>query len=199
MDYGYIYNILITKIKGGGHMKNIFERFDYFFINLINGKMRNNFFDKFMYIITDLGGAIASSIFTFSLILFGNKSWKLIGLEAFVVLGISQIIVQTLKILLSRERPYNIIEKLNTFGIELKDYSFPSGHTTASFSIAATLSLNIPEISIIVFFLASIIGISRIYLGVHYPTDVLAGIILGVSTSIIVHMFLIEFINRLIY
>lgn len=180
-------------------MKNIFERFDYFFINLINRKMRSKFFDKFMYIVTDLGGAIASSIFTLTLILFGNKTWKLIGFEALVVLGISQIIVQSLKILLSRERPYNIIEKLNTFGIELKDYSFPSGHTTASFSIATTLSLNIPELLPFVFFAASIIGVSRIYLGVHYPTDVLAGIILGISSSILVHMFLIEFINKLIY
>lgn len=180
-------------------MKKLFKKFDNFFIDLINGKMRNKFFDKFMYYITDLGGAISSTIFTLLIILIGNRKFKIIGLEALVVLGLSQIIVQFLKILLSRERPYNIIEKLNTFGIELKDYSFPSGHTTASFSIATTLSLNMPEISIVVFIMASIIGISRIYLGVHYPTDVLAGIILGVTSSIIVHMFLFELINRLIY
>lgn len=180
-------------------MKGFLNRFDSYFIRLINGKMRNSFFDKFMYRITDLGGAIASSIFTLILIVLGNERWKLIGFEALIVLGISQVIVQSLKILLSRERPYKIIEKLNTFGIDLKDYSFPSGHTTASFSIATTLSLNMPKITILIFFLAVIIGISRIYLGVHYPTDVLAGTILGIGTSLIVHIFLIDLINRIIY
>lgn len=180
-------------------MKNYLKSFDTYFINLINGKMRNKFFDKFMYKITDFGGAIASTIFTLILIIIGNDKYKLIGFEVLGVLGISQIIVQSLKILLSRERPYNMIEKLNTFGIDLKDYSFPSGHTTASFTIATTLSLNIPELFIIVFLFASIIGISRIYLGVHYPTDVVAGVILGISSSIIVHIFLIDLIKRLIY
>lgn len=180
-------------------MKNILKRFDYFFIKIINDKMRNNFFDKFMYKFTDLGGAIASTIFTLILIIAGDDKFKLIGYEALVVLVISQVIVQSLKILLSRERPYKMIEKLNTFGIDLKDYSFPSGHTTASFSIATTLSLNIPRITILVYILAILIGVSRIYLGVHYPTDVVAGVILGVSSSIIVHMFLIDLINRSIY
>ena len=182
-------------------MKNFFNRFDSYFIELINGRMRNHFFDKFMYKITDLGGAIASAIFTLVLIVLGNSRWKLIGFEALFVLGISQMIVQSLKILLSRERPYKnkMIEKLNTFGIHLKDYSFPSGHTTASFSIATTLSLNMPKLSIFVFFLATIIAISRIYLGVHYPTDVLAGVILGIASSFLVHMFLLELINKMVY
>ncbi len=123
-----------------------------FFIYLINDKMKNKFLDKFMYRITDLGGAIFSTLFALILILLGNNYIKLIGLEALVVLGISQIIVQSFKMGLGRERPYKILEHLNTFGINLKDYSFPSGHTTASFSIAATLALNIPKIWIIVYF-----------------------------------------------
>lgn len=178
-------------------MKNIFKSFDDFFINLINSRIKNKYLDVFMFRVTDLGGAIFITVFTFGLVLFGSYKNKVIGVEALVSLGISQIIVHGLKKILSRERPYNILKHLNTFGIDLSDYSFPSGHTTASFSLATTLALNIPRISIIMIFLALVIGISRIYLGVHYPTDVAAGIILGLGSAFLVHMYLIDFVRSL--
>mgnify|MGYP002409371894 FL=1 len=181
---------------GGIDMRNILRQFDNYLIKLINHRIKNDFLDKFMYRITDLGGAIFSTIFALVLVLFGNDFIRLIGLEALVVMGLSQIVVQSLKLILSRQRPYKIIEQLHTFGINLKDYSFPSGHTTASFSIATVLALNIPIISLLTFLIATIIGMSRIYLGVHYPTDVVAGIILGVGSSILVHMYVLEYIKE---
>ncbi len=178
-------------------MKKRLKMFDDFFIDLINQRMRNKHFDYIMYRITNLGGAPFSAFFLFILLFFGNNNIKNIGIEVFITLTISQAIVHSLKRLLSRERPYNILEQLNTFGIDLKDYSFPSGHTAASFSIATTLALNIPRLSILVFFIAAIVAISRIYLGVHYPTDVAAGIIIGFGTSFIVHLYLMQFIYNL--
>lgn len=177
-------------------MKKRLKKFDDLFIELINRKMRNKFLDVFMFRITDLGGAIFSTLFCIFLILFGSKEVKRIGFEALLVLSISQIAVQGLKLGLSRERPYKILEHLNTFGIDMKDYSFPSGHTTASFSLATTIAINMPRLSLIVFVLAMIIGISRIYLGVHYPTDVAAGIIIGVGSSILVHQYLLQYIEK---
>lgn len=181
--------------KGGIQMKNGLKRFDDIFIELINGKMRHRHLDIFMYKVTNLGGAIYTSLIIFMLLLFGNEKIKFTGLEALVTLTISQSIVYILKKILSRERPYKIIEHLNTFGIDMKDYSFPSGHTTASFSIATTIALNIPRLSVYVFIIAMIISISRIYLGVHYPTDVAAGIFLGLGTALMVHFYLLEYIR----
>ena len=178
-------------------MKNKLKIFDDLFIDLINEKMKNKYLDIFMYKVTDLGGAIFSTLFSLVLLIFGNNKVRLIAIEALVILFISQIIVQSLKKLLGRERPYVILEKLNTFGIDLSDYSFPSGHTTASFSIATTLALNIPVLTYLVFILASIIGISRIYLGVHYPTDVAAGIILGMGSALLVHFYLVDLVGYL--
>lgn len=178
-------------------MKNLLKKFDDLFIDLINQKMRNRYLDFFMYKITDIGGAIFSSLFIFLLILFGNGDIRFIGLESLVTITISQAIVHSLKRILSRERPYKIIEQLNTYGINLKDYSFPSGHTAATFSIATTIALNIPRLSILVFVIAIIVGISRIYLGVHYPTDVAAGIFLGISTALLVNFYLLEIIQNL--
>jgi len=178
-------------------MKNLLKNFDDLFINLINQKMRNRYLDIFMYKVTDLGGAIFSSLFIFLFIIFGNGDIKFIGLEALGAITISQVIVHSLKRILSRERPYKIIEQLNTFGINLKDYSFPSGHSAASFSIATTIALNIPKLSVVALIIAIIVGISRIYLGVHYPTDVAAGIFLGISTALLVHFYLLEIIQSL--
>lgn len=178
-------------------MRNRLKGFDDYFINLINSKIKNRYLDILMYRITDLGGAIFISVFTLSLVLFGSPINKKVGIEALLALGLSQIIVHSLKRLLSRERPYKIIEQLNTFGIDLSDYSFPSGHTTASFSLATTLALNMPRFSILVLFLASIIAISRIYLGVHYPTDVAAGIILGVGGALIIHSYCLKYVEQI--
>lgn len=178
-------------------MRRRLKQFDDLFIELINNKIKNKFLDTFMYRITDLGGAIATSLYSLIILVFGNYKFKLIGVESLMVLGISQTIVQLTKLLYGRERPYNSMENLNTFNIQLRDYSFPSGHTTASFSIATTLALNIPILSFLVFTLAFLIGISRIYLAVHYPTDVVVGILLGVSSSVFVHIYLIDYVIQI--
>lgn len=178
-------------------MKNKLKIFDDYFINLINSRMKNKYLDIFMYRVTDLGGAIFITMFTLGLVIFGSDDNKIIGVEALLSLSISQIIVHSLKKIMSRERPYKIIEHLNTFGIDLSDYSFPSGHTAASFSLATTLALNLPRFTIIVFTLALFIAISRIYLGVHYPTDVAAGLILGIGFPIVVHLYLGDFIEKI--
>lgn len=178
-------------------MKDKLKKIDGFLINLINHRMKNPFLDKFMYRITDLGGAIFTTLFSSSLVILGDNKMRMIGLEALAVLALSQIVVHSLKVLLGRERPYKMIQQLHTFGIDLKDYSFPSGHTTASFSIATVLALNFPNVWLLTYLYAITIGISRIYLGVHYPSDVLAGITLGVGSSILVHLYLLRYIEEL--
>lgn len=175
----------------------ILKRFDTHFIHLINTRIKNKYLDRIMIRVTDLGGAVFTTIFAMALVVFGSRQIKLMGLEAIVALSFGQIFVQSLKKLFSRERPYKILEQLHTFGIDLSDYSFPSGHTTASFSLATTIALNMPRFTILVFFMAIIIGMSRIYLGVHYPTDVAAGIILGITASVTVHMHFLPLVGRL--
>lgn len=175
-------------------MKKSLKKFDDFFIKIINMKMKTRHLDSFMYRFTKLGGVVFTSLFVLFTMFFGINNIRYIGFEILVSLMICQSIVYSLKSILSRERPYKIVEHLNTFGIDLKDYSFPSGHTAASFTIATTISLNIPHLSIYVFIFAITIGISRIYLGVHYPTDVAAGIIMGVTTSYLVHLYFLDHI-----
>lgn len=179
-------------------MKKIIKKFDEKLIRLINGRIKTKFLDKFMLKFTFLGSAIFISLFTLALIVFGNGNIRNIGIEVAATLTISQAITYSLKSLLSRERPYNMLKNLNTFGIILKDYSFPSGHTSASFSVATIIALNIPNMAIFVMCIALLVGISRIYLGVHYPTDVLAGMILGIGVAFIVDLYLYTYILKII-
>ena len=179
-------------------MKRKLKKFDHYFIELINNRMKTRHLDSFMFKITNLGGVLFTSLTVILIMFFASNKIEYLGFEVFISLMICQAIVYSLKAALSRERPYMILEHLNTFGIQMKDYSFPSGHSAASFSIATTIALNMPGLSIYVFTLAMIIGISRVYLGVHYPTDVAAGVILGVSVPLIVHLYLLDYIKVLV-
>ncbi|MEI7499672.1 MAG: phosphatase PAP2 family protein [Bacteroidota bacterium] len=97
-----------------------------------------------------------------------------------IVLIVVGLVSLGLKSIIDRDRPfdtYPFIEKLSTGG----DSSFPSGHTMEAFALAAALSLLFSgkKIAIPVYIWAIIVAYSRMALGVHYPSDVLAGMIIG--------------------
>ncbi|WIV11592.1 phosphatase PAP2 family protein [Proteiniborus sp. MB09-C3] len=164
--------------------------------HMCNTRLSCKVLDFIMPHITELGGLIFSGLMPLILIVINFSRTRHLGIELLASLSFSQVFVQVLKRALTRERPYNILENIRTFDIVLKDYSFPSGHTTASFSMATILTYYFPQLMIIFITLAFLVGISRIYLAVHYPSDVIVGIILGVSSSMITHSYFINHIFR---
>ena len=87
-----------------------------------------------------------------------------------------------------------VVPQARTIGNPLIDYSFPSGHTTSSFSIAMSFALHSVTFALLLIPLAILVGISRMYLGLHYPTDVLFGGFLGSVTSIMIFNLFTAFI-----
>ncbi len=167
-------------------MKNPFKSFDDFLISLINKRMSNKLFDFLFFHITNLGGSISLTLLVLLLLFFKGKP-RVLGLELIAALAVTTAIVQILKRTFTRNRPYWILENLNTYGIDLSDYSFPSGHSAASFSVATVVAFNYQKIALLVICIALLIAVSRIYLAVHYPTDVVAGVVIGTICSMIVH------------
>ena len=66
------------------------------------------------------------------------------------------------------------------------DYSFPSGHTTSSFACATTICFSFPKIGVVFIIFAFIMAFSRLYLFVHYLSDIIFGMILGILVGVIV-------------
>ena len=81
----------------------------------------------------------------------------------------------------SRPVPEPLLETPSTF-------SFPSGHATVSFACATVLALAVPRLRMPLYALATLIAFSRVYVGVHYPFDVLAGAVLGVGIATALRM-----------
>jgi undecaprenyl-diphosphatase len=88
-----------------------------------------------------------------------------------------------LKFLIERERPYDQIESTRLLTASESDPSFPSGHTEMSFLAATVISKFHPEYSRYLYAFSFIVALSRIYVGVHFPTDALAGILVGISSG----------------
>lgn len=88
-----------------------------------------------------------------------------------------------MKNLFARTRPYDVTE-VKLLVAKLHDFSFPSGHTLVSFEAATALWFYHRKWGVAAFVLAALIAYSRLYLFVHYPTDVLAGAVLGVAIGL---------------
>lgn len=93
-----------------------------------------------------------------------------------------------IKNIVQRQRPYEVVEGLESLIGKVGEFSFPSGHTSTSFVAATIIACLLPQkrYGIAAFVLASLIAFSRIYIGVHYPTDILFGAASGILTGILV-------------
>jgi undecaprenyl-diphosphatase len=158
--------------------------------------LHNPVLDKVMVFITKLGSAgMFWIVLTVLMLIFCKKSKKAAWSSA-LALVFSYIIVNLLlKNLVARDRPCWIDKSVQMLVHVPKDYSFPSGHSSASFASATAIFFYYRKQGIAAYILAALIAISRMYLFVHFPTDVLGGTILGIAEGIAA-AYLIEFVYK---
>ncbi|MEA4894707.1 MAG: phosphatase PAP2 family protein [Oscillospiraceae bacterium] len=99
------------------------------------------------------------------------------------------------KPLVGRARPYETIEGLRILVSPLSSYSFPSGHTNSSFASAIALTLAFGKKGALAYIPAVLIAFSRCYVGVHYPSDVFAGMIVGTLTALLTYLLLHKYVK----
>ncbi len=107
------------------------------------------------------------------------------GAKPMLTLVVSHLIVQLFKRTVGRPRPSQSLTVRATIA-EPDRFSFPSGHAAASMSIAVVYAVLFPVVAVPVLVAATAIGLTRVFLGVHYPGDVLAGQLIAVATALIV-------------
>ena len=163
--------------------------FDLPILDWIQANLQSGFMDKFMPFITVFGVAgIFWMIWAAVLVIFPKTRKIGLGMAFAMVMGLIVCNI-TLKPLVARIRPYDLQAEL---GVAIKllceaqhDFSFPSGHTIASFEAAVVLVKNSKKMGIPAMILAVLISFSRMYLYVHYPTDVIVSVILGTLFALI--------------
>ncbi len=158
-------------------MKNFVLNGDKAIFNFVNG-YRCYVFDKTMPSFTLYGSVGFSIIACIMLLLFGNEEIN-IGIKASLALIGSNLVVQIIKKITNRRRPYLEDPNCHTLGHLFKDYSFPSGHTCAASTLSVVLAYGYPGLTQLWLVLAFFTGLSRVYLGQHYPTDVFVGAVIG--------------------
>ena len=159
------------------------------FMEWANGWWSSPVLDRVIPWVTHLGSHVA--VFVFILLSWILTKKRRVLRRLALLYGIQSGILYGLKFLIQRQRPLYFLEmasKLSKGPGEILDPSFPSGHAVYAFMMATVLAKWVPRYRVIFYIAAGFIGWTRIYLGVHFPTDVVVGGLLGYGiTRLFIH------------
>jgi len=155
------------------------QRLDVRVFMLLNMSAYPKWLDRCMWLVTQLGNMITALIAASLLFILGYRA-----LAIQIILGTFTlwIFVEIIKALSDRDRPFLTLDKTRVIGWQEKGDSFPSGHTTQIFFMTFLFIHHFQlglGAAVVLYFVASLVGFTRIYVGAHYPRDVIAGVVLG--------------------
>ncbi len=150
---------------------NIIRKNDIMCFYALNKKFHCRILDNIMKSLTLMGSTVFTFVVSIALLLYSMH----MGFMLVINLLASQFVIHLLKRLVDRPRPYKTLEWAVAINPPKCRYSLPSGHSGSALSIALVLVSFFPFLKIALVTVAVLVGISRVYLGVHYPTDVTLG------------------------
>ena len=167
-------------------------KFDFEILFFIKDHIRNGFLNIVVPFYTTLGddGIIWIALGLVLLIPKKTRKCGIMVLAALLVMLVVNNII--LKNLIARARPYatypELVEDLKDLVHIPKSYSFPSGHTVSAMAVAFTILTQHKKLGVVTLLFALLMGLSRLYVGVHFPTDVYGGIIVGALIALSVYL-----------
>lgn len=154
--------------------------FDLSVLNFINRTLSNQLLNFIMPVLSRIGGNELYFVIGLVLLFSRKREFKVLGMALLAGLTVSYYVVGLLKISIARPRPFMALANVILLGPVEKGYSFPSGHAATAFMTASLLANHFKRYFLF-YLLAALIGFSRIYMGVHYPSDVLTGAAIGIT------------------
>lgn len=169
---------------------NLFDALWFSIINGIAGK--NIWIDRF---IVFAGGYALIIILFFGAfwILWGDPRARDLFRRTFLLVGavvVSEVFIQTIRFLYNRPRPFEVLNIAHQLLFHGVGGSFPSAHATVAFAIATSVFLRRPRWGVLFIFGAALVALGRVAGGVHWPSDIIAGALIGIVSAYIVRRVL---------
>src|SRR5512136_2264571 len=149
---------------------------------LVNRTLQNPVFDLLMPALSDkrLGFALVAVVVPWLVVRYGRRAWPAIALAVLAV-AVSDLGAGLIKQAVQRVRPCHVIAEAHLLAGCTRSFAMPSNHASNMFAIAGVVGSILPSWRWGTLILAAGVGYSRVYLGVHYPSDALVGAVWGMT------------------
>ncbi len=170
-------------------MSSILEKFNIGGFRFINGLAGHNvWLDKFMIFAADKMGYV---LILLVLVLFWKKSYfkKALFVSWGSAIVAKFVFVSIIRYFFYSPRPFLVLENINRLVNNETESSFPSGHASFYFALAMGVYFYNKKAGLVFLLLAGLLGLARIFVSVHWPLDIIAGAVLGITTAYIIERF----------
>ncbi len=176
-------------------MKTYVSQLDIRLFRRIYQFRENRYLRAFFRTVSFIGDGYFYFLFLIYMYFAETASFRRALYISLVAFGMDLPLYRLLKNSIRRIRPFNTYQEIENMVLPPDEFSFPSGHTSAAFLVAMIVCHFFPSLCVVLFVYAFLVGLSRIYIGVHYPSDILAGALFGS----VIGLLSIYAVNRLFF